>query len=38
MTPFVRLSLNQATVNTLSVAEAVELCVRHEIEAIGLWR
>ena len=38
MTPFGRLSLNQATVNPLSVAEAVELCVRHEIPAIGLWR
>ena len=35
---FDRLSLNQATVNTLSVPEAVDLCVRHDIEAIGLWR
>jgi sugar phosphate isomerase/epimerase len=33
-----RLSLNQATVNRLSVSEAAELCARHEIEAIGLWR
>jgi sugar phosphate isomerase/epimerase len=33
-----RLSLNQATVNRLSVPEAVDLCVRHGIEAIGLWR
>ncbi|MGH3251876.1 MAG: sugar phosphate isomerase/epimerase, partial [Trebonia sp.] len=33
-----RLSLNQATVNRLSVPEAVGLCVRHEIPAIGLWR
>jgi len=33
-----RLSLNQATVNRLTVAEAVDLCVRHEIPAIGLWR
>jgi sugar phosphate isomerase/epimerase len=33
-----RLSLNQATVNRLSVTEAAELCARHEIEAIGLWR
>jgi sugar phosphate isomerase/epimerase len=33
-----RLSLNQATVNKLSVAEAVGLCTRHEIPAIGLWR
>lgn len=33
-----RLSLNQATVNKLTVAEAVDLCVRHDIPAIGLWR
>jgi sugar phosphate isomerase/epimerase len=33
-----RLSLNQATVNKLSVPEAVDLCARHEIAAIGLWR
>jgi sugar phosphate isomerase/epimerase len=33
-----RLSLNQATVNKLTVTEAVDLCVRHEIPAIGLWR
>ena len=33
-----RLSLNQATVKRLSVPEAVDLCVRHEIQAIGLWR
>jgi sugar phosphate isomerase/epimerase len=33
-----RLSLNQATVNRLAVPEAVELCARHEIGAIGLWR
>jgi sugar phosphate isomerase/epimerase len=33
-----RLSLNQATVNRLSLGEAVDLCVRHEIPAIGLWR
>ena len=38
MTPLSRLSLNQATVNPLSVPEVVDLCVRHEIEAIGLWR
>ena len=38
MTPMTRLSLNQATVNKLSVAEAVDLCVRHDIPAIGLWR
>jgi sugar phosphate isomerase/epimerase len=33
-----RLSLNQATVNKLSLAEAVDLCARHDIPAIGLWR
>jgi sugar phosphate isomerase/epimerase len=33
-----RLSLNQATVKNLSVAEAADLCVRHEITGIGLWR
>jgi sugar phosphate isomerase/epimerase len=33
-----RLSLNQATVRNLSAAEAAELCVRHEIAGIGLWR
>ncbi len=33
-----RLSLNQATVKRLSLAEAVALCVRHDIPAIGLWR
>jgi sugar phosphate isomerase/epimerase len=33
-----RLSLNQATVKYLDLAEAVELCVRHDIPAIGLWR
>ena len=38
MTGFAGLSLNQATVNKLSVAEAVDLCVRHDIPAIGLWR
>jgi sugar phosphate isomerase/epimerase len=38
VTPLRRLSLNQATVNPLSVPEAVELCVAYEIEAIGLWR
>jgi sugar phosphate isomerase/epimerase len=36
--PAARLSLNQATVSKLSVAEAVALCVRHGIPAIGLWR
>ena len=33
-----RLSLNQATVKTLSLAEASALCVRHGIPAIGVWR
>jgi len=33
-----RLSLNQATVRRLKVAEAVELCARHQIPGIGLWR
>jgi len=33
-----RLSLNQATVKKLGVPEAVDLCVRHGIQAIGLWR
>jgi len=33
-----RLSLNQATVKHLSVAAATDLCARHEISGIGLWR
>jgi sugar phosphate isomerase/epimerase len=33
-----RLSLNQATVKYLGLADAVSLCARHEIPAIGLWR
>jgi sugar phosphate isomerase/epimerase len=32
------LSLNQATVRNLSLDQAVDLCLRHEIPAIGLWR
>jgi sugar phosphate isomerase/epimerase len=32
------LSLNQATVHNLALDEAVGLCLRHEIPAIGLWR
>jgi sugar phosphate isomerase/epimerase len=32
------LSLNQATVKHLSLEQAVALCLRHEIPAIGLWR
>lgn len=33
-----RLSLNQATVQNLTAAEAIDLCVRYDIPAIGLWR
>jgi sugar phosphate isomerase/epimerase len=33
-----RLSLNQATVKYLGLADAAALCVRHDIPAIGLWR
>jgi sugar phosphate isomerase/epimerase len=33
-----RLSLNQATVKSLSLREAADLCARHDIPAIGLWR
>lgn len=33
-----RLALNQRTVRTWGVREAVEGCARHGIEAIGLWR
>ena len=33
-----RLSLNQATVKHLSLADAAALCVRHGIPAIGVWR
>jgi sugar phosphate isomerase/epimerase len=33
-----RLSLNQATVRKLTATEAIELCFRHEIPGIGLWR
>lgn len=33
-----RLSLNQATVKHLRLGEAVALCARHDIQAIGLWR
>lgn len=33
-----RLSLNQATVKRLNLAEAVDGCVRAGIPAIGLWR
>jgi sugar phosphate isomerase/epimerase len=33
-----RLSLNQITVNSLGLPEAVAACERHEIGAIALWR
>lgn len=33
-----RLSLNQITVNRLSVAQAVDGCARHGIGSIALWR
>lgn len=33
-----RLSLNQITVNALSLPEAVEACGRHEITALAVWR
>jgi sugar phosphate isomerase/epimerase len=33
-----RLSLNQATVRGLTASEAIELCARHQIPGIGLWR
>jgi sugar phosphate isomerase/epimerase len=33
-----RLSLNQATVHNLTATEAIDLCVRHDIPAVGLWR
>jgi sugar phosphate isomerase/epimerase len=32
------LSLNQATVKHLSLADAADLCARHGIGGIGLWR
>jgi sugar phosphate isomerase/epimerase len=32
------LSLNQATVPNLTLAQAADLCVRHGIGAIGVWR
>jgi sugar phosphate isomerase/epimerase len=33
-----RLSLNQWTTRRWSISEAVDGCVRHGLEAIGLWR
>jgi len=38
MTVLDRLSLNQATVKKLGVPEAADLCARHGIQTIGLWR
>jgi len=38
VTARLRLSLNQATVRNLPLAQAADLCLRHEIPAIGLWR
>jgi sugar phosphate isomerase/epimerase len=36
--PASRLSLNQATVKSLTLPQTLDLCVRHEIPAVGLWR
>lgn len=33
-----RLSLNQKTVNSLGLGGAIELCLRHDISSIGIWR
>jgi len=33
-----RLSLNQATVRPLTLAQTLRLCARHQIPAVGLWR
>jgi len=33
-----RLSLNQATVKSLTLAQTLGLCQRHDIPAVGLWR
>jgi sugar phosphate isomerase/epimerase len=33
-----RLALNQATVKQLTLQETVDVCVRHDIAGIGLWR
>ena len=33
-----RLSLNQATTNSWSVAQAAEACARHGVPSIALWR
>ena len=34
----IRLSLNQATVKHLDLAQSVDSFPRHQIPAIGLWR
>jgi sugar phosphate isomerase/epimerase len=36
--PAGRLSLNQATVKSLPLTQALDLCQRHDIPAVGLWR
>jgi sugar phosphate isomerase/epimerase len=36
--PASRLSLNQATVKSLTLTQTLDLCLRHEIPAVGLWR
>jgi sugar phosphate isomerase/epimerase len=36
--PISRLSLNQATVKSLTLTQTLDLCLRHEIPAVGLWR
>lgn len=33
-----RLSLNQATVRPLTLTQTLDLCQRHDIPAVGLWR
>src|ERR1700735_133978 len=38
MAEITRLSLNQITVSSWSVSQAVEGCVRHGIPSIALWR
>ena len=38
MTDLGRLSLNQATVKHLNLTDTADLCARHDIPAIGLWR
>lgn len=38
MADLARLSLNQMTVRSLNVPQVADLCVRHGIEQVGLWR